>query len=66
MGADLVVEEDDPLASIAHVRDFIAPDDVIVIKGSRSMGMERVVAALRSQPEARPTDDRARNEGGDV
>lgn len=66
MGADLVVEEDDPLASIMHVRDFIAPDDVIVIKGSRSMGMERVVAALRAQPEARPTDDRARNEGGDV
>lgn len=66
MGADLVVEEDDPLASVAHVRDFVAPDDVIVVKGSRSMGMERVVAALRAQPQGRPTDDRARDEGGDV
>ena len=66
LGADLVVEEDDPLASIAHVRDFVGPDDVVVVKGSRSMGMERVVAALRAQPAARPTDDRARDEGGDV
>ncbi len=66
MGADLVVEEDDPMAAVAHVRDFVSPDDVIVVKGSRSMGMERVVAGLRAQPEGRPTGDRARNVGGDV
>jgi UDP-N-acetylmuramoyl-tripeptide--D-alanyl-D-alanine ligase len=66
MGADLVVEEDDPLASIAHVLDFVGPNDVIVVKGSRSMGMERVVAALRARPEARPTNERAHDEGGDV
>ncbi|MBX7196769.1 MAG: UDP-N-acetylmuramoyl-tripeptide--D-alanyl-D-alanine ligase [Sandaracinaceae bacterium] len=66
LGADLVVEEDDPMAAIVHVRDFVRPDDVIVVKGSRSMGMERVVAALRQQPEARPDDERAKDEGGDV
>ena len=66
MGADLVVEEDDPMAAAQHVRDFVRPDDVIVVKGSRSMGMERVVEALRARGDARPTDDRARTAGGDV
>lgn len=66
MGADLVVEEDDPVAAVVHVREFVKPDDVIVVKGSRSMGMERVVAALRAGAESRPNDDRARSMGGDV
>ncbi|MFN7696266.1 MAG: UDP-N-acetylmuramoyl-tripeptide--D-alanyl-D-alanine ligase [Deltaproteobacteria bacterium] len=65
MGADLVVEESDPLAAVPHVRDFAAPGDVIVVKGSRSMGMERVVAALRARPEPRPFDDHAADEGGE-
>ncbi|GAB4204945.1 MAG: UDP-N-acetylmuramoyl-tripeptide--D-alanyl-D-alanine ligase [Sandaracinaceae bacterium] len=66
MGADLVVEEDDPLAAASHVRDFVRPGDVIVVKGSRSMGMERVVAALAASPDRRPDDDRAEDEGGDA
>ncbi len=66
MGADLVVEEDDPMAAVGHVTDFVRPDDVIVVKGSRSMGMERVVEALRARPAARPSDERARGEGGDL
>jgi UDP-N-acetylmuramoyl-tripeptide--D-alanyl-D-alanine ligase len=66
MGADLVVTEDDPWAAVAHVRDFVWPGDVVVVKGSRSMGMERVVAALAARPEGRPDDERAKIEGGDV
>lgn len=66
LGADLVVEETDPLAAIAHVRDFLRPEDVIVVKGSRSMAMERVVRALGATEDARPTDERARSRGGDV
>jgi UDP-N-acetylmuramoyl-tripeptide--D-alanyl-D-alanine ligase len=66
MGADLVVEEDDPIAAVAHVRDFVGPDDVVVVKGSRSMGMERVVAALVAVPDPRLDAERAQDEGGDV
>jgi UDP-N-acetylmuramoyl-tripeptide--D-alanyl-D-alanine ligase len=66
MGADLVVEEDDPLAAVSHVRDFVGPGDVVVVKGSRSMGMERVVEALSVKPEPRPDDERAKDLGGDV
>jgi UDP-N-acetylmuramoyl-tripeptide--D-alanyl-D-alanine ligase len=57
LGADFVVEESDPMEAVAHVLDFIQPADVIVVKGSRSMKMERVVDALRKKSESRPTDE---------
>lgn len=66
LGADLVIDELDPMSAVPHVIDFVAPGDVIVVKGSRSMRMERVVAALRERPAARPDDDRVQDEGGDV
>lgn len=57
LGADFVVEESDPMDAIAHVIHFVQPADVIVVKGSRSMKMERVVDALRKRSESRPTGD---------
>ncbi|UJR80111.1 UDP-N-acetylmuramoyl-tripeptide--D-alanyl-D-alanine ligase [Sandaracinus amylolyticus] len=38
---------DDPTEAIALVRAFVEPNDVILVKGSRSMRMERVVEGLR-------------------
>lgn len=39
---------DDPIDAIALVADTVAPGDVVLIKGSRSMRMERVVEGLRA------------------
>lgn len=38
---------DDPLQAIELVRDAVSEGDVVLVKGSRSMRMERVVEALR-------------------
>jgi UDP-N-acetylmuramoyl-tripeptide--D-alanyl-D-alanine ligase len=49
MGTDLVLELDDPMDAAAHVRGYVAEDDVILVKGSRGMRMERVVEALTAK-----------------
>jgi UDP-N-acetylmuramoyl-tripeptide--D-alanyl-D-alanine ligase len=52
MGADFVLEVDDPLDAVREVERFLIEGDVVVIKGSRGMRMERVVAALSARKEA--------------
>lgn len=52
MGADFVIEVDDPMQAVAEVERFLIEGDVVVIKGSRGMRMERVVEALGSRKEA--------------
>jgi UDP-N-acetylmuramoyl-tripeptide--D-alanyl-D-alanine ligase len=42
-----VVHVVEPLDAIEALRGLLAPGDVVLVKGSRSMGMERIVAALR-------------------
>jgi UDP-N-acetylmuramoyl-tripeptide--D-alanyl-D-alanine ligase len=56
MGADFVVELDDPLDAVEVVRQFVQRGDVIVVKGSRGLRMERVVSALTSRGSSPPFD----------
>lgn len=51
LGADLVLEIDDAVDAIEPVRTFVREHDVVLVKGSRGMRMERVVAALRTSAE---------------
>jgi UDP-N-acetylmuramoyl-tripeptide--D-alanyl-D-alanine ligase len=51
MGADLVLAVDDPMDAIAEVERFLIEGDVVVVKGSRGMRMERVVEALTARKE---------------
>jgi UDP-N-acetylmuramoyl-tripeptide--D-alanyl-D-alanine ligase len=44
-GEKVFVEEDNDSA-IACLREIIAPGDIILVKGSRGMKMEEIVAAL--------------------
>lgn len=52
MGADFVVAVDEPMDAVAEVERFLIEGDVVVIKGSRGMRMERVVQALIAREEA--------------
>ncbi len=52
MGADLVIEVDDPMDAVCEVDRFLIEGDVVVVKGSRGMRMERVVEALVARKEA--------------
>jgi len=56
LGADFVVDLDDPLDAIEVVRQFVRRGDVIVVKGSRGLRMERVVSALTSRGSSPPFD----------
>jgi UDP-N-acetylmuramoyl-tripeptide--D-alanyl-D-alanine ligase len=38
---------DDTLSVCGRVQEFIRPDDIILVKGSRTARLERVVEALR-------------------
>ena len=46
MPAEAVVELNDSDEAIAYLRDRIGRGDVVLLKGSRGMRMERVVDAL--------------------
>ncbi len=49
-----VVQVLEPLDAIAVLKSFCRPGDVLLVKGSRSMAMERIVAALAA-PSAHPS-----------
>ncbi|MFO0681555.1 MAG: UDP-N-acetylmuramoyl-tripeptide--D-alanyl-D-alanine ligase [Sandaracinus sp.] len=46
MGADLVIAVDDPMQAIDEVDRFLIEGDVVIVKGSRGMRMERVVEGI--------------------
>ena len=50
VAADRVVHVPDREAAIAVLPSVIHPEDVILVKGSRAMGLEAVVEALRAYP----------------
>ncbi len=56
MGADFVLALDDPMDAVEPVRQFVQRGDVIVVKGSRGLRMERVVSALTSRGSSPPLE----------
>lgn len=51
LGADLALHVLEPLEAVEPVRQFARGGDVILVKGSRGMRMERVADALRTSAE---------------
>jgi UDP-N-acetylmuramoyl-tripeptide--D-alanyl-D-alanine ligase len=54
LGCDFVLSEADPLGAVEPVRAFVRSGDVILVKGSRGLRMERVVEALRARGSSPP------------
>ncbi|REJ69029.1 MAG: UDP-N-acetylmuramoyl-tripeptide--D-alanyl-D-alanine ligase [Planctomycetota bacterium] len=54
MPSEHVTAYDDPQHAAAHLCQLVRPADVLLVKGSRSLAMERVVAALLETPLAAP------------
>jgi len=52
MEADAVVKVADAEAAVAEVRARLRPGDVVLVKGSRAVGLERVVEAIEAMAEA--------------
>lgn len=44
-----IMEFDDAQQAISHLRDFLQADDIVLIKGSRGMHMDRIVATLEAR-----------------
>ena len=44
---DRVIETETNTQAVAHLREIIQPGDIVLVKGSRSMAMEEIVAALQ-------------------
>jgi len=47
LGSDAVTELEANSQAIFHLRQIMAPGDIVLVKGSRSMAMEEIVAALQ-------------------
>ena len=47
-GAPEVVEVDDALQAIEILPNLLRPHDVLLVKGSRAMELDRVIGALRA------------------
>ncbi len=45
--ANAVVEVETNSQAIDHLRQLVRPGDIVLVKGSRSMAMEEIVAALQ-------------------
>ncbi|HEU5114944.1 MAG TPA: UDP-N-acetylmuramoyl-tripeptide--D-alanyl-D-alanine ligase [Candidatus Paceibacterota bacterium] len=54
MAADRILSFDDSLAAADALHDFVRAGDVVLVKGSQSMRMERVSKALLAKPEQAP------------
>jgi UDP-N-acetylmuramoyl-tripeptide--D-alanyl-D-alanine ligase len=48
--ADLITEVEDSDAAIAHLKGRLGEGDVVLVKGSRGMEMDRIVSALERDP----------------
>ncbi len=64
MGADLVIEVDDPMAAVDEVDRFLIEGDIVVVKGSRGMRMERVVEAILARRSSAGTTSAPPADGG--
>lgn len=47
LATDAVTEVETNDQALAHLRQFVQPGDMVLVKGSRSMAMEEIVAALQ-------------------
>jgi len=55
-GLQMVVEIPEVETAVLAVREYARPGDVVLIKASRAMRLERITEALRAKPEKVPRD----------
>jgi len=56
MPKEAVLMVDDRETALAHLQEIVGPDDVVLVKGSRGMAMEHIVAAL-TRPSSAPGEE---------